>query len=184
MPATKRQYLSADAVHRRLDDLRFEMSSGMSDEEVAKRTGVSVRTIQRWRLKEGLKRPKGPAKQLEDIYAISTFGEALGDVKHRTATSEVKGAWEPPVFVTRQHLDYPLFLRLLDAGNRLLGMTEEELCGALGVSPRSVEQGLAINAGRRTQRRCATCNDLMLSTEMFCSAICKRLHGRDARTDP
>lgn len=179
----KRQYISAAEAHRRLDDLRFEISSGMGDEEVAKKTSLSVRTIQRWRLREGLQKPKGTAgRKLEDIYAISTFGEVLGDVKHRTAASVVKGAWEPPVFVTRQHLDYSLFLRLLDAGNRLLGLTEDELTLALGVSVQGVEQGLAINRARRAARRCATCDDQLLTDGLFCSDICKRLHGR--RTDP
>lgn len=179
----KRQYISAAEAHRRLDDLRFEISSGMGDEEVAKKTGLSVRTIQRWRLREGLQKPKGTAgRKLEDIYAISTFGEVLGDVKHRTDASAVNGAWEPPVFVTRQHLDYTLFLRLLDAGSRLLGLTELELSQALGVSVQGVEQGFAINHQRRISRRCATCDDRLFTDELFCSAICKRLHGR--RTDP
>ncbi len=178
----KRPYHAATDAHRRLDALRFEISSGMGDDEVAKRTGLSTRTIQRWRLQQGLQKPKGAVgKQLEDIYAISTFGEALGDVKQRTTSSSVGGTWEPPVFVTRQHLDYDLFLRVLDASSRLLGLSEEELCHGLGMSPRSIEQGLAIQAAQRTGRRCVTCKDQLTdNTSTFCSSICTRLHGLSA----
>lgn len=177
----KRSYHSADVVNRKLDDLRFEISSGLSDEEVARRTGLSARSVQRWRLREGIKQVGGTQKvkkQLGDIYAVSTFGEALGDVKQRCDTSAVEGAWEPPAFVTRQHLDYALFLRVLDAGSRLLGLTEAELAQALGISATGIEQGLALNARRRTGRRCITCNDhLFDTTSLFCSDICRRLNA-------
>lgn len=173
----KRPYHTIEEVSRLLDPYRFEMSSGMKDEAVAKKTGLSVRAVQRWRLREGLRKPRGAAgKQLGDIHALSAFGEALGDVRQRTTSSAVGGTWEPPAFVTRQHIDYHLFLRLLDAGERLLGLTEDELGRALGMTPRSIEQGLLIAQARRNQR-CATCGDLMFSGEIFCSSICKRLHG-------
>jgi len=163
-------------LRRHLEDIR----SGISDTDLSKKTGLSPRTIKRWRLREGIQKPRGTsAVKLADAYAISTFGEALGDVKQRTTKSAVSGAWEPPTFVTREHINYDNFLRLLDAGYRLAGMTAAELTSALGMSSRSVEQGLAIyNANRSTTAKCLTCEEQALSTSQFCSGICSRLYGK------
>ncbi len=115
------------------------------------------------------------AKQAADIYAISTFGEALGDVKQRVAGSAVAGLWEPPVFLTREHLDYTLFLRVLDAAARLAGMSEAELVKGLGISARGIEQGLSIMAARQqSAARCMTCGGPALDNK-FCSALCEHL---------
>lgn len=177
----KRKY-DARSVHSELEALRYEMASGMGDEEVAKKTGYSPRTVQRWRLRNGVLKAKGAAaKQALDIYAISAFGEALGDVKQRTHQSAVKGAWEPPAFVTRAHIDYSQFLRLLDAGHRMLGMSDQELVAALGMTPLCIEQGLSLYYARLTEHRCQHCRAQLLTDSMFCSAHCKRQHGSPVR---
>lgn len=177
----KRPYNSSNKVKAVLHQLRREIDGGMTDREVSERTGLPIRTIQRWRYREGLQHPAGTAlKKMADIRAISAFGEALGDVKQRTTKSSVGGTWEPPAFVTRTHLDYNLFLKVLDAGARLMGLSEEQLCSGLGMTPLSVEQGLKILVSRlKPDCFCACCGDrLSPGSNVFCSTICKRVHGR------
>lgn len=183
MPTEKRTYVREEEVNRRLDPLRHDIANGMTDVEASTLTDLPIRTIQRWRLKNGLKKPKGfQARELAEVYAISTLGEALGDARHRARRSVIDGTWEPPVFVTREFIDYDLFLRVIDTAHRILGLSEEELVGALGMSPKTIEQGLAIyrrhmNSGTR---RCLHCNEIInpsLST-LFCTTICERMHGR------
>jgi hypothetical protein len=155
----------------------------MSDIEVSKATGVGIRTVKRWRLANGIARKRGFAsKGIDDVYAISQFGEAIGDVKHRAERSSLSGGWEPPIFVTRMHLDYSLFVRVLEAGKRVLGMTNEELSKALGVSLGGIEQGLEIYERilRRSDELCVHCKT-KLNPEFkspYCSTICERLACR------
>ena len=179
----KRTYATEAEVDRRLESLRTDIANGMTDAQASVLTGLSARTIQRWRLRHGLKKPKGfQARELAEVYAISTLGEALGDARHRTRRSVVDGRWEPPVFVVREHIDYDLFLRVLDAAHRVLGVSENDLVKALGMSPRTIEQGLAIYERHinATTRRCLHCEapiDPNL-TAHFCTTICERMHGR------
>lgn len=176
---TKRQYFTNDEVNKILDGYRLAITAGQTDDEVAKATGISTRTIQRWRLQVGLQRAPRPSKRVEEINAISAFGEHLQDVKHRTRSSAVDGKWQPPAFVTRQVLDYSLFLRALDACTRLAGMTEAEVAQALGVTPLSVEQGLAIYNNISKPNVCRNCR---VRTELpgYCSAHCFNLKDKHA----
>lgn len=179
----KRTYIPEAEVNRRLEALRQDIANGMTDAEVQNLTGISLRTIQRWRLKQGLRKPRGfVAKVAADIYAISTLGEALGDARHRTTRSILDGRWEPPVFVVREHIDYDSFLRVLDAAYRVLGLSEQELVRALGMSPKTIEQGLALHARQRadSSKVCITCKEKMDSNNnsLFCTALCERLHGK------
>ena len=172
----KKYYREAE-VEAALRPYAEDIRSGASDEAIAKRTALSVRIIQRWRLREGLRRPRGVrAKQDAVTYAMGLLGESLEDVKHRTAESVVNGSWHPPVFLTREHIQYNNFLRLLDAGARLLGMSEAELVGALGVSAVNVSQGLqllqrAAADNFKAGRRCKRCGHG--TADIFCSAICE-----------
>lgn len=182
MPQDKRTYTSEAEVNAKLDRYRRDIAQGMSDTDLAKLTELPLRTIQRWRLKHGLKRPKGQnSKHVADIYALSVLGEGLADARQRTARSVLDGRWEPPLFVLREHLNYDAFLRVLDAAHRLLGMNEHELVTALGMSPKSIEQGLALYARQRadSSKTCPTCKDKMdpTRTDLFCSSICERLHA-------
>lgn len=182
MPTEKqerpRTYLGKGESYLRLEAYREKIVMGMSDDEVSTASGVAKRTVKQWRLENRIRKPKGfAAKQVEDTYAVSQFGESLGDVKHRTRASVVGGAWEPPVFVTREHLDYSLFLRTLDAAKRVLGMSNADITRALGVSMGSVEQGLEIydRILRRSNAYCASCKT-KLNPELnsnFCSTICE-----------
>lgn len=178
----KRSWHSAAHVTSLLDPLRYEMSAGMSDEEVARRTQLPIRTVQRWRLREGLKRPRGLlSKQLETVHAISGFGEILGDVKQRTRHSPVLGAWQPPMFAVREHLDYDQFLRVLDAAYRIAGMSITELQRGLGLTRASVEQGLAIHERQSKEaRKCKTCGGPVDpgSRDFFCTQLCEKLYAR------
>jgi transposase len=164
----------------RLEAYRDRIIAGMSDVEVAKAAGVAQRTVKRWRLANRITKPRGFAsKHVEDVYAISQFGEVLGDVRHRAERSSLNGVWEPPVFVTRQHLDYSLFVRLIEAGKRVLGMTNEELSHAMGVSLGGIEQGVEIYERilRRSDELCLHCK-AKLNPEFkspYCSTICERL---------
>lgn len=171
-----RPYRTADQTDALLRPYLEDMQAGMSDAEVSRKTGIGIRGVQRWRAQQEMKRPRSSAaKQAADIYAISTFGEALGDVKQRTASSAVGGLWEPPVFLTREHIDYTLFLRVLDAGSRLAGLSEAELVKGLGISGRGIEQGLQILAARQQHApKCMVCADPTLN-DKFCSALCARL---------
>ena len=172
-----RKYHRGSEVDRILQPFAEDIRSGASDEDISKRTSLSVRTIQRWRLQYEMKKPRGTgAKKAAVVYAVGLLGESLGDVKHRTADSCVKGLWEPPVFLTREHIDYRLFLKLLDAGARLQGMSEAELVRALGVSAVNVSQGLQLLRAGTKGTPCPTCGHL--TPEMFCSAICARAHRR------
>lgn len=174
----KRTHTSKEEVHRLLNQYRTDIANGMPDSDLVALTGLPARTVQRWRLSNGLKRPRGlEAKNAADVFALSLLGEGLGDVKHRTARSVVDGRWTPPVFVTREHLDYDLFLKVLDAAYRILGLTEEEISRGLGVSRLSVEQGLALYDRQRADsgKRCPTCKALMNTTDtaLFCSVLCR-----------
>ena len=172
-----RKYHRGFEVDSILQPFAEDIRSGASDEDISKRTSLSIRTIQRWRLQSQIKKPRGTgAKKAAVVYAVSLLGESLGDVKHRTADSCVKGLWEPPVFLTREHIDYRLFLKLLDAGARLQGMSEAELVRALGVSAVNVSQGLQLLHAGTKGTPCPTCGHL--TPEMFCSAICARAHRR------
>ena len=172
-----RKYHRGSEVDSILQPFAEDIRSGASDEDISKRTSLSIRTIQRWRLQSQIKKPRGTgAKKAAVVYAVSLLGESLGDVKHRTADSCVKGLWEPPVFLTREHIDYRLFLKLLDAGARLQGMSEAELVRALGVSAVNVSQGLQLLHAGTKGTPCPTCGHL--TPEMFCSAICARAHRR------
>lgn len=177
----KRTYSTEAEVNAKLDPLRSDIAGGMPDEDVARLTELPLRTIQRWRLKHGLKKPKGfVAKSAADVYALSVLGEGLGDARHRARQSVVDGRWEPPVFVVREHIDYTAFLRVLDAAHRVLGMSEAELVAGLGMSPKSIEQGLAIYARQRADsgKTCPTCKEKMnlTDTSLFCTALCERLY--------
>lgn len=182
MPNEKRPYFTEAEVTRVLEGYRRDIANGMSDAEVHRLTQIPIRTIQRWRLKNGLKHGKGfQAKDAAELYAISSLGEALGDAKHRTSRSVVGGAWEPPVFMVREHINYDLFLRVIDTAYRVLGMSEGELSKALGMSPRTIEQGLAIyaqhmNASTRSCLHCEAKIDPNMNS-LFCTTICERLHG-------
>lgn len=176
---TKRQYLSNDEVSRILDGYRFAITAGQTDEEIAGETGISTRTIQRWRLQVGLQRATRPTKKTEEINAISSFGEHLQDVKHRTRSSAVDGEWKPPAFVSRQVLDYSLFLQALDACTRLSGMTEEEVAQALGVTPLSIAQGLAIFNNVTKSNTCKHCK-AKTNRAGYCSAHCFNLEDKRA----
>jgi len=175
-----KKYLPKHEAYARLEPFRRHIIAGMSDSDVAAKTGVAPRTIKAWRLENNIKKPKGfAAKQVEDVYAISQYGESLGDVKQRAYGSSVRGAWEPPFFVTREHIDYNLFLRLIDAGRRVLDLSEQEMSKALGVSLGSVEQGLQIYDAilRGSDKACLHCKtpiDPELSNT-YCSTICARL---------
>lgn len=179
----KRPYMRESEVNRLLDSYRQDMANGMSDAEVHRHTSIPIRTIQRWRLKNGLKHGKGfEAKKTAELYAISALGEALGDARHRTSRSVVNGAWEPPVFMVREHINYDLFLRVLDAAHRVLGLTEMELVHALGMSPKTIEQGLMLyerhmNSATRSCLHCQAKLDPNMQG-LFCTTICERLHGR------
>jgi hypothetical protein len=180
MPRESRTYLSQQESSIRLEPYRDKVIAGMSDAEVSKATGVSPRTVKRWRLANRIVRPRGLAsKRVEDVYAISQFGEMITDVKQRAKDSPLDGLWEPPVFVTRQHLDYSLFVRLLDTGRRVMGLTNDELSSALGVTPGSVEQGLVVceKILRRSDAICAHCGMKMIPerNRTYCSSICERL---------
>lgn len=179
----KRTYIPEAETNRRLEGLRQDIANGMTDAEASKITGITARTIQRWRLKHGLKRPKGfDAKEAADVFALSTLGEALGDARHRTHRSVVDGRWEPPVFVVREHIDYSAFVRVVDAAHRILGMSEAELVRGLGMSPKTIEQALAIYARQRadSSKTCLHCKDKMdpMLNNLFCSALCEKLYGR------
>lgn len=181
MPDEKRPYVRETEVNRQLESYRQDIVNGMGDQEIHRLTQIPIRTIQRWRLKNGLKHGKGfEAKQASEFYAISTLGEALGDARHRTSRSTVGGVWEPPVFVVREHIDYDRFLRVLDAAHRVLGMSEEELVKGLGMSPNSISQGLAIYARHLNSgnKKCLHCEALMdpNTQSLFCTTICERLH--------
>lgn len=181
----KPKYFSETEKNRRLEALRSDMVNGMSDKEVSDLTGIPARSVQRWRLANGLRKPKGfEAKQLADVFAISTLGEALGDVRQRARRSVVNGVWEPPAFVVRQHLDYDLFLRLLYVGKRVLGMSEDELGKALGVTPKSIEQGLVLYERHLqvTEKKCLTCGHKVDPNiqSLFCTALCESLYGRQS----
>jgi hypothetical protein len=185
MPAEdqKRTYSSEAEVNAKLEPLRADIANGMSDDDVVRLTELPRRTIQRWRLKHGLKRPKGfEAKNAADVYTLSVLGEGLGDARHRTKRSVLDGRWEPPVFVVREHIDYDNFLRLLDTAHRVMGMTEHQLVAALGMSPKSIEQGLALYARQRADgsKTCLTCKEKMNTTDpaLFCTALCERLHAQ------
>ncbi len=178
----KTVWRSEAEVSQRLEPFRHLIASGMTDAEVAKRTELTVRIVQRWRLKNSLKRTKRTlARQLETVQAISSFGEVLGDVKHRTLHSAVLGAWQPPAFVVREHLDYDQFLRVLDAACRIAGMSEEEVSKALGLTITSVQQGIAImQRHRQGAGKCSTC-EAPLDPNMksaFCCSLCERLYVR------
>ncbi len=183
MPDEKRPYVKEAEVNRILDGMRFDIANGMTDAEASTITGLPVRTIQRWRLKNGLKKPKGfQARELAEVYAISTLGEALGDARHRTRRSVIDGRWEPPVFMVREHIDYDLFLRVVDTAHRVLGISENDLVKALGMSPRTIEQGLAIYTRHlnTATRRCLHCDSPIDPNVQahYCTTICERMHGR------
>ncbi len=182
MPDEKRPYMKEAEVDRILDSYRQDIANGMTDAEIHRQTQIPVRTIQRWRLKKGLKHGKGFEKVTAELYAISTLGEALGDARHRTSRSVVNGAWEPPVFMVREHIDYDIFLRVLDAAHRLLGLSEDELRRGLGMSVKTIEQGLLLyerhmNTSTRSCLHCQAKLDPNVQ-QLFCSTICERLHGR------
>lgn len=174
MPRKYHREEEVDAILRpHLEDIR----AGATDAEIAKKTAIGVRAVQRWRLRNTLKKPRGAAsKKIAAVRAISLLGESLEDVKHRVAESPVGGAWEPPVFLTREHIKYPLFLRLLDAGHRLAGMSERELVEALGVAAVNITQGLQLLRATVHSTKCPRCGHP--TSDTFCSAICARLPGR------
>jgi len=183
MPQDKRTHFTDKEKDELLDPLRMDMANGMTDDQAATLTGIPLRSVQRWRLQHGLKRPRGfESKELADIYAISTLGEALGDVRHRVQHSPVSGTWEPPMFVVREHLDYSLFLRLIDAAHRVLGLSPSDISSAMGVSPRSVEQGLEIYTRHlnTTTKKCLMCESLVDPNvnSNFCTQLCEELYVR------
>lgn len=182
MPNEKRPYFQEAEVNRVLEGYRRDIASGMSDIEIHRLTRIPVRTIQRWRLKNGLRHAKGfEAKEAAELYALSALGEALGDAKHRTSRSVVGGTWEPPVFMVREHINYDLFLRVIDTAYRVIGLSETDLVKALGMSARTIEQGLAIyerhmNASTRSCLHCKAKIDPNVNS-LFCTTICERVHG-------
>lgn len=176
----KKLWTPNSKVSRLLEPLRSLMLAGMTDAQVADRTHLSTRVIQRWRLKEGIKKSKAATKKLETVKAISAFGEALGDLRQRASHSPVLGTWEPPAFVVREHLDYDLFLKVLDAAYRIVGMSEEEVAKGLGLTPSSVTQGIAIyNTHRKTGKPCLHCGDPIdpNRNSLFCTSFCERVHA-------
>lgn len=170
-------------VDKVLEPYLHQMASGMSDEDVAKKTQLSVRVIQRWRLKRNIKRRETHlSRQLETAQAISSFGEILGDVKQRTFHSPVLGAWEPPMFLVREHVDYDLFLQVVDAAYRILEMSEEDIAKGLGLTLTSVEQALTIYRHHRASsgQVCQTCSGELDPNRksMFCSPLCEKLYAQ------
>jgi len=181
MPTDKRTNYSEEERDALLEPLRENLQAGMTDDEASRLTGVPVRSVQRWRLLHGLKKPKGlVGKQLAEVYAISTLGEALGDVRQRTRHSPTNGTWEPPMFVVREHLDYDLFLRLIDTAHRVLGLSPQDISKALGVSLLGVEQGLALYERHlhTTSKKCMTCDSAIDPSvnSNFCTKLCERIH--------
>lgn len=178
----KREWRSEAEVTKLLTPFLRLMESGMPDSMVAEKTRLTERVVCRWRLKQGIKRTKGLLpKHLDVVQAISGFGESLGDLKQRTKHSAVLGAWVPPAFLRREHVDYNQFLRVLDAAHRVLGMTETQISRGLGITLTSVEQGLAIyqQVRHQSKHRCQTCNDTIPEgRSLWCSALCQRLHVR------
>lgn len=175
----KKTWTSASDISKKLEPFRELIKSGMTDAQVAVRSHISVRTIQRWRLKEGLKKSTAATKKLETVKAVSAFGETLGDVRQRAAHSPVLGAWEAPAFVVREHLDYDNFLKVLDAAYRILGMSEDEIAKGLGLTQVSVAQGIEIyNNHRKNGKRCLHCGDLIdpNRVSVFCTTFCERVH--------
>lgn len=160
-------------VEELLEPLRDAIRDGLTDREVAKRTSLSPRTIARWRARNHYRRLPGALPRAP--HAVAVFGESLGDVKQRTAKSAVQGSWEPPVFLTRENINYTAFLRLLDAGARIAGMSSADLVAALGISATGVEQGLQILAARATVA-CKMCGDRTPFVLEYCSVMCRRLH--------
>ncbi len=178
MPEKKRPEAEVDKI---LEPYRHQMASGMSDEAVSKKTQLSERVIQRWRLKHQIKhRETHLSRQLETAQAVSSFGEILGDVKQRTAHSPVLGAWEPPTFLVREHVDYDLFLQVVDAAWRILGMNEEDIAKGLGMTITSVEQALVIYRRHRASsgKKCQACEGELDPNRksVFCSPLCEKLY--------
>lgn len=178
MPQKRR---NEDEVDVALEPFRRLMASGMPDADVAKRTGIPQRSVQRWRLKNGIKQSTTSSQVFKTVQAVSAFGEILTDLKQRTAHSSVLGAWEPPAFVTREHLNYDLFLLVLDAAHRVLDLSEEDIAKGMGITPSSVTQGLAIYNQHRlaSGKVCLTCQaplDPNQSANPFCTKLCERLH--------
>lgn len=178
MPRTK---LSLEETRRLLEPLKEEICLGLSDKEASLRSGVSVRAVQRWRLSQGIKHTELRGSH-QDVTAISSFGESLGDVKQRTTRSSVRGQWKPPTYVTRAHLDYDRFIRVLFAANRLLGLSEDDIVGALGMGAHSVSQGLSIldSVLERDGIRCAGCGSSCLpGYGSYCSKLCEESNAAE-----
>ena len=131
--------LAPDEVDRELAQFEEDAGAGVPDELIARRSGLSVDTVARWRRRRGIKHPRGrpSAEQLIHRAAVELFGRPPADTWMRTRESPVMGRWEVPQYLLRRPLDYSAFA---EATSKLMeaGLTPGRIAAGLGVRTEDV----------------------------------------------
>lgn len=140
--ATQKEALEA---RQKLDQLEREAKAGAPDPWLAKEADCSVALVRTWRREKGIRRLRGPARKAEVTrFALGLLGRPVPDVLMRTATSTLKGGWEPPEFVLRGEVDYEGMVRLVHYLHRRGGFPIKKISDALGFTHRTVQQAIAL----------------------------------------
>ncbi len=150
-----------------------DAKAGISDEELARQSGLSRYTIIRWRRERGITR--SPSKnERKKTMALNLFGTDHGDVLHRCDDSPIQGTWQVPEYVLRVPLSYGELCRHLWFLNKKLESSPELLAQAFGIRPRDVETALTVYESflDKNGRPCDLCGLLCIKTDRYCSKWC------------
>lgn len=93
-----------------------DAEAGASDADIARAAGCTVAQVRRARLARGIRRARGRPSTEARATALATA--VLGAPFTPVITcvhSVVDGKFEPPRYLTREKLDYPVFLRCIRA---------------------------------------------------------------------
>jgi len=159
-----------------LDHWLEEAQAGMPDDSLARAANVSMTAVLEWRKARGVKRKRGwQARREADVWAMDAFGDGfISEIQQ--AQSQLKGAWDLPEYVLRLPLKYDSLCRAAYHLAADLGMTPDEIAGAIGLRIRDVEMAIAVETAylTRVSISCSNCGrPCDPNYGEFCSTRCK-----------
>lgn len=120
-------------MNKKLDPFEESSRSGVPDEVISERSGVSTTSVAQWRRAKGIKKPRGYAGGAQgQRYALQLLGDSF-EVPHAVKNT-FGGNWKVPEYLLRVPLSYTAFCRLVHG----LELSAAEVAEAIGVKEQDV----------------------------------------------
>ncbi len=162
----------SEEQYQALDSYLEEARAGAPDDWLAKRTGLSIKLVKRWKVSRGITLPAGGAEQLAAIQGLAQSYNA----RLHIVGSDLQGQSRPPEYMIREPLDYSLLCRAVYTLAQYLGMEDSDLAVAFGLRTSDIITArLAYESHLRRKGKKCSCCDTVIDPKFgpYCSARCR-----------